>query len=41
MCFSEIVLIDVTGTNTRWKNPKGKSRIDHPETLATMGTQDT
>ena len=25
----------------RQRKPKGQSRIDHPESLATLGTQDT
>ena len=27
--------------NKRQRKPKGQSRIDNPETLATLGTQDT
>jgi len=27
--------------NKRWRIPKGQSRMDHPEKLASLGTQDT
>ena len=27
--------------NERWRNPKWQSRMNNPETLATLGTQDT
>ena len=27
--------------NKRWRKPKGQSRMDNPEKLATLGTQDT
>ena len=28
-------------TNKRQRKPKGQQRMDNPETLATLGTQDT
>ena len=27
--------------NKRWRTPKSQSRMDNPETLATLGTEDT
>jgi hypothetical protein len=27
--------------NKRWRKPKGQSRMDNPEKLATLGAQDT
>ena len=29
-----------TGVNKRQRKPNGESRMDNPETLATLGTQD-
>ena len=38
----QLLIIQIeNNVNKRQRKPKGQSRMDNPETLATLGTQDT